>query len=82
MLSAKIIGLLILLVWYFQHKYRPFLFLILVYLTFFISDLWRLFKVFNPVSTNSGLLAHKIIITLYAVSALALFFVFKGEFKK
>lgn len=64
MLLIKIIGLVIILIWYLQHKYKPFLYFLIVYLLLFASDIWKLIQNIYPIPASSALLVDKIIIIL------------------
>ena len=61
-LLIKIIGLIVLLIWYFQHKYKPFLSLLIVYLLLFASDAWKLIQNIYVIPKDIILLVDRIVI--------------------
>lgn len=73
---AQILACILLIYWYFQHKYKPFLHLFFVISLFFISDIWRLLKGIYDFNPDTVVLINKIILLLYVPIVVLMVLVF------
>lgn len=67
-LFIKIIFILILLLWYIQHKDKIFLYIGLTSLAFFLGDLWKLLKQYIDFTDSVDFVVDKILIVVYLVA--------------
>jgi len=82
MLIIKVITFFTFLIWYFQHKYKPFLYFILVYSLIFTNDIWKLIKSIYYFPDNVVLTVDKIIILSGVPILIVMIFIIWKMFKE